>query len=108
MSAFEIWTAGVMLAGMCARFGRAGRFPHLGEFLFFFFTTFIYPWGCFFLFLFVVESRWEWFFWFWADLWNLLGGVGKNGRLWVLLDDGRVGGLEGVGGGDGDGSVKES
>ena len=56
----------------------------------------------------MVESRWEWFFWFWADLWNLLGGVGKNGRLWVLLDDGRVGGLEGVGGGDGDGSVKES
>ena len=42
MSAFEIWTAGVMLAGMCARFGRAGRFPHLGEFLFFFFFYHVY------------------------------------------------------------------
>ena len=57
MSAFEIWTAGVMLAGLCARFGRAGRFPHLGEFRFLFlpfsfFTTFIYPWGMFLFFLF--------------------------------------------------------
>ena len=34
--------------------------------------------------------------------------LGKNGRLWVLLDDGRVGGLEGLRGGDGDGSEKES
>ena len=41
MSAFEIWTAGVMLAGMCARFGKAGRFPHLGEFCFFFYHVYL-------------------------------------------------------------------
>ncbi|KAI4130893.1 MAG: hypothetical protein LQ338_001490 [Usnochroma carphineum] len=31
MSYYEVWTAGVMLAGMCARFGKAGGFKQLGE-----------------------------------------------------------------------------
>ncbi|KAL8685527.1 MAG: hypothetical protein Q9218_007706 [Villophora microphyllina] len=43
MSYYEMWTAGVMLAGVCARDGKAGQYAHLGQ----------------------------------------------NGRLWVLLDDGR-------------------
>ncbi|KAL8751211.1 MAG: hypothetical protein Q9199_006580, partial [Rusavskia elegans] len=29
MSSYEIWTAGVMLAGRCARFNKPGKFPHL-------------------------------------------------------------------------------
>ena len=55
MSAFEIWTAGVILAGMCARFGRAGRFPHLGEFRFLFLPRLSILGGCFFFSFFVVE-----------------------------------------------------
>ena len=32
MSMYELWTAGVMLAGMCARYGKAGKYEHLGKF----------------------------------------------------------------------------
>ncbi|KAI4266389.1 MAG: hypothetical protein L6R38_008776 [Xanthoria sp. 2 TBL-2021] len=48
ISAYEIWTAGVMLAGKCARFNKPGKYPHLG----------------------------------------------RNGRLWVFLDDGRSVGMD--------------
>lgn len=32
MTFYELWTAGVMLAGMCARYGKAGKYEHLGRF----------------------------------------------------------------------------
>ena len=32
ISNYEIWTAGVMLAGRCARFDRAGKYAHLGAY----------------------------------------------------------------------------
>lgn len=31
MSSFEIWTAAVMLAGVCARFDKPGKYSHLGK-----------------------------------------------------------------------------
>ncbi|KAL8954558.1 MAG: hypothetical protein Q9193_007196 [Seirophora villosa] len=33
MTYYDMWTAGVMLAGMCARQGKAGKFELLGAFL---------------------------------------------------------------------------
>ena len=31
MNMYEVWTAGMMIAGMCARFGKSGKYEHLGE-----------------------------------------------------------------------------
>ena len=31
MTLYDMWTAAAMLAGMCARNGKGGRFEHLGE-----------------------------------------------------------------------------
>ncbi|KAL8729980.1 MAG: hypothetical protein Q9181_004826 [Wetmoreana brouardii] len=31
MSYYEVWTAGVMMAGMCARYGKPGRYENLGQ-----------------------------------------------------------------------------
>lgn len=31
MTMYELWTAGEILAGMCARFDKAGKYEHLGE-----------------------------------------------------------------------------
>lgn len=31
MSYYELWNAGVMLAGMCSRYGQPGKFEKLGE-----------------------------------------------------------------------------
>lgn len=31
ITSYHIWTAGVMMAGICARFGKAGEFANLGE-----------------------------------------------------------------------------
>ena len=31
MSMYEVWRAGVMIAGMCARFNKRGKYQHLGE-----------------------------------------------------------------------------
>ncbi|KAL8698483.1 MAG: hypothetical protein Q9201_006550, partial [Fulgogasparrea decipioides] len=29
MSFYEVWTAGVMMAGVCARYGKPGKYEHL-------------------------------------------------------------------------------
>ena len=35
MTFYQIWTAGVMLAAMCARSGNNGVFEHMGEYCLF-------------------------------------------------------------------------
>lgn len=83
MSAFEIWTAGEMLAGMCARFGRAGRFPHLGEFRFLFYHVYL-SLGMF-VFLFVAKRSREVVFPFFC-FWLICGfSFGGDREEWTAL-----------------------
>lgn len=39
MTFYDMWLAGVMLAGICGRFGKAGIFSKLGAFFFFLFES---------------------------------------------------------------------
>lgn len=71
MSFYEIWTAGVMLAGICARFNKPGKYPHLGAC-----SNLSYISRIPIILIFSSSP------------------IGRNGRLWVFLDDGRSAGLE--------------
>ena len=69
MTLFEVWTAGILIASMCSRYGWAGKFNHAGE----------CPFGC------GIASKSR------RSLRHPFFCTGNNERLWVLIDSGAQG-----------------